>query len=50
MDLQEMVWGDMDLTDLVQDRGSWQALVEARRLGSTWRLFDYKGEDTTCHQ
>jgi hypothetical protein len=27
MDLQEVGWMDMDMTDLAQDRDKWQALV-----------------------
>ena len=29
IDLQEMGWGDMDWTDLAQDRERWLALVNA---------------------
>jgi hypothetical protein len=27
MDLREIGWGDMDLTDLAQDKAQWRALV-----------------------
>jgi hypothetical protein len=29
MDLREMGWGSMDWIDLVEDRDSWRALVNA---------------------
>jgi hypothetical protein len=42
MDLLEVGWGDMDWTDLTQDRDRWWALVNAKKepLGSIkWQEF-----------
>ena len=39
MDLQEMVWGNMDWIDLAQDRDRWLSLVDAiKKFRKMWGI------------